>query len=288
MVIYVIVCSENLKVYIGQHTGADLQHYLQQKLYEARNRLKARSHLYAALRKHPRDTWSIHPLVSGIELRSDLDALERHYIRVLKTQHPEVGYNICDGGEGFTGPHTDEAKRKISEHHKGINYRYVNGFVPVPQEEIERRRAKQTGQKRTAETCRNISAAKKALGHGVGQTHTVSAEARKRIGEANAKTWTPERRATQGEVFRKMNLARRKKKTMSQILLPVGYPNTIIAGTEIFGKDVDPLTVSVSGSGAVSGGQVIAPNGTKDTKVNLAGKANTSRLAGQGSFGLAR
>jgi hypothetical protein len=31
----------------------------------------------------------------------------------LNTQRPEVGYNICGGGEGFTGPHSDEAKQKI-------------------------------------------------------------------------------------------------------------------------------------------------------------------------------
>jgi hypothetical protein len=115
MFIYVIVCSENLKIYVGQHKGDDLQHYLQQKQYEARTRLKARSHLYAALRMHPRASWSIHPLVAGIESRFELDALEQHYIRALNTRHPDVGYNLCRGGEGFTGPHTPEWRKETLE-----------------------------------------------------------------------------------------------------------------------------------------------------------------------------
>jgi hypothetical protein len=106
MFIYVIVCSESLKLYVGQHKGESLKRYLQQKHWQAHHYSGKRSHLYAALRKHPRETWSIWPLVSDVQIRAELDELEQHFIRVLKTQHPDVGYNICEGGEGFTGPHT--------------------------------------------------------------------------------------------------------------------------------------------------------------------------------------
>jgi hypothetical protein len=105
MFIYVIVCRESLKLYIGQHKGQDLGKYLSKKFYDATRCSGGRSYLYAAMRKHPRKTWSIWPLVSGIEDRAELNALEQHYIRVLKSQHEDVGYNICRGGEGFTGPH---------------------------------------------------------------------------------------------------------------------------------------------------------------------------------------
>ena len=115
MFIYVIVCNESLKLYVGQHKKEDLGKYLSQKFFDANRYSGKRSHLYAAMRKHPRDSWSIHPLVSGIETRAELDELEKHFIRVLKTQHPDVGYNICDGGEGFTGPHSEETRRKLSE-----------------------------------------------------------------------------------------------------------------------------------------------------------------------------
>lgn len=105
MFIYVIVNSETLKIYIGQHKGPDLGKYLSKKFYVANHGTSGtRSHLYASMRKHPRDSWSIHALVSGIESREELNELEKHFIQVLKVQHPDIGYNICDGGEGYTGP----------------------------------------------------------------------------------------------------------------------------------------------------------------------------------------
>jgi hypothetical protein len=112
MFVYVIVNSATLKIYVGQHKGNNLRQYLQQKLSEARHRRSARSILYASMRKHPRDVWSIYSLVSDLQTRAECDEWERHYIQVLKTQHSDVGYNICRGGEGFTGPHTDEWKQK--------------------------------------------------------------------------------------------------------------------------------------------------------------------------------
>ena len=113
MFIYVIVCSETLKLYVGQHKKPDLGKYLSRKFWDANNHTSGtRSYLYHAMRKHPRESWSIHPLASGIESREELDALEQHFIRVLKTQHPDVGYNLCRGGEGFTGPHTKEWRRE--------------------------------------------------------------------------------------------------------------------------------------------------------------------------------
>ena len=122
MFIYVIVCSETLKIYVGQHKKNDLGKYLSQKFYDAHHYSGKRSHIYAAMRRHPRESWSIHPLVSGVESRTELDELEKHFIRVLKTQHPEVGYNICDGGEGFTGTFTEASLRKMSASHLGFRH----------------------------------------------------------------------------------------------------------------------------------------------------------------------
>jgi NUMOD3 motif len=104
MFIYVIVCSESLKLYIGQHKGQDLGKYLSRKFYDAR-RFESQSrgfssHLYKAMRKYPRDSWSIWPLVSGIVFQPELDELEKHFIRFLKAQHSDVGYNIRPGGRG--------------------------------------------------------------------------------------------------------------------------------------------------------------------------------------------
>jgi len=119
MFVYVIVCSETLKIYVGQHSGNSLRKYMQTKFSDAKYGKNNHSHLFAAMRKYPKDSWSIHPLMSGI-IRDDLDYWERHFIRVLKTQHPDVGYNICDGGEGFRGPHSEAARRKMSRSHTGL------------------------------------------------------------------------------------------------------------------------------------------------------------------------
>lgn len=115
MFIYVIVCSESMKLYIGQHKGANLGKYLSRKFFDAHRYSGKRSHLYAAMRTYPRESWFIYPLVSGIESREELDVLEKNFIRVLKAQHPDIGYNICDGGEGFTGPHTPEWRAETKE-----------------------------------------------------------------------------------------------------------------------------------------------------------------------------
>jgi GIY-YIG catalytic domain len=113
MFVYVIVNSENLKIYIGQHKGNNLQKYLKQKISHALHGEAAGSHLYKAMRKYSQAVWSIHPLISGIGDKKELDETEQLLIYALKAQHPDVGYNICDGGEGFTGPHTEATKEKL-------------------------------------------------------------------------------------------------------------------------------------------------------------------------------
>src|ERR1700676_1522992 len=100
MFVYVIVNSETLKIYVGQHKGTNLRKYLQTKLSNAKRNSGTRSHLVASMRKHPKEVWSIHPLLSDLQTREECDEWERHYIKVLKAQHPDIGYNICRGGEG--------------------------------------------------------------------------------------------------------------------------------------------------------------------------------------------
>jgi len=119
MYVYVIRNSATGKVYIGQHKGTDLRKYLQIKFGQARYELKRKgkgggSHLFASMRKHPKEVWSIEPLIEGIETRENLDRLERLLIALYDTQNPEIGYNICRGGEGFTGPHSPVAKAKVT------------------------------------------------------------------------------------------------------------------------------------------------------------------------------
>jgi hypothetical protein len=119
MYVYVIRNSATGKVYIGQHKGTNLKKYLQDKFSQANYELKRKgkgggSHLFASMRKHPREVWSIEPLIEGIETKPELDRLERLLIAIYDTRNPDVGYNICRGGEGFTGKHSPEWKARMS------------------------------------------------------------------------------------------------------------------------------------------------------------------------------
>lgn len=114
MFVYVIVNDLNWKIYIGKTTRPNLRQYLQQKVYEANHYISRRSHLYAAIRKYGREHFHIYPLISGLQTNDELSHWERVLIKALAARNPEVGYNICQGGEGFTGQHSPETRQKIS------------------------------------------------------------------------------------------------------------------------------------------------------------------------------
>jgi|SRR5208337_3442974 len=119
MYVYLIVNHVTGKYYVGQHKGNNLKKYLQDKFSQAWYELKrgrgGSSRLFNSMRKHPKDAWSIHALLSDVQTRAELDAHERDFIAFLKSQDPEYGYNICRGGEGFSGPHSLATRQKIAE-----------------------------------------------------------------------------------------------------------------------------------------------------------------------------
>lgn len=208
MFIYAIVCNESLKLYVGQHKGDDLGKYLSRKFWDANHHTSGtRSHLYAAMRKHPRETWSIRPLLE-VDTKDQLDFWEKHFIRTLKAQDPNIGYNICDGGEGFTGPHSEATKRKISEEHKQSSSRWHAVGNKQSSETIAKRSAGNTGQTRTQEQRDNISAGSK--GKGIGNRCAAgkrTGQALENVLEANKRIWTPERRKQRAERIAAYNLS---------------------------------------------------------------------------------
>lgn len=114
MYIYLIVNRATGKYYVGQHKGHSLRQYLQKKFYDAFKGRGGSSRLYRSMRKHGRVAFSIHALLSDVETRAELDRAEKEFIAFLKSQDPEYGYNICRGGEGFSGPHRPETRAKIA------------------------------------------------------------------------------------------------------------------------------------------------------------------------------
>ncbi len=116
MFIYLIVNHDTGKYYVGQHKGNNLRQYLQRKFWDAKHQRSGSSHLYNSMRKHPDSkVWSIHALRADIQTREELDETERDFIKFLKAQDPEYGYNICRGGEGFTGTFSKETLEKLSK-----------------------------------------------------------------------------------------------------------------------------------------------------------------------------
>ena len=114
MFVYVIVNRENLKIYVGKTISTNLNLYFQKKLWDAEHpeKSRGRSHLFSAIRTHGRHNFSIYPLMQH-STNDDLCYWERHFIKTLNTQHPDVGYNICDGGEGRTGPVSESARARL-------------------------------------------------------------------------------------------------------------------------------------------------------------------------------
>jgi hypothetical protein len=157
--IYLIVNRITGKYYVGQHKGNNLRKYLQQKLSQAVYELKRKghgrgSHLFASMRKHPKEAWSIHALLSGIKTRAELDQKEKDFISFLRSQDPQYGYNICRGGEGFTGPCSEEHKRKISLALTGRKHtpEAIAKMRQVPKTAAQLACLDQTGVKRSPET----------------------------------------------------------------------------------------------------------------------------------------
>ncbi len=101
---YVIINDVNLKIYIGKTTQKNLQYYLANKFIRARLGIKVRSHLFAAIRKYGCEHFHIYPLFEGVT-NEEISKHENLLVRATKAQHPDIGYNICEGGRGCPGAH---------------------------------------------------------------------------------------------------------------------------------------------------------------------------------------
>ena len=107
--IYNTVNKINGKNYIGQHKCESRKRkgYLGSGIY-----------LKAALKKYGKDNFE-KTILDVCETKEQADFLEIKYIAFYRLGGL-CQYNIADGGEGFTGNHTEKSKRKMSKSHKGI------------------------------------------------------------------------------------------------------------------------------------------------------------------------
>ena len=116
--IYWIRNKKNGKVYIGQTINF-------QKRMGEHKRSEHNAHLKRAYRKYGIENFDFKVLQifscdSPTTLKRSLDKAEIRFIAYFDAINPEKGYNVTQGGGGCLGRHhTEDAKKRISEAHKG-------------------------------------------------------------------------------------------------------------------------------------------------------------------------
>jgi len=161
MIIYKITNKINGKIYIGQtikSLNARISNHISDALANKYN-----VHFHSALRKYGADNfeWGIIAECDDID---ELNRLEIYFIGWYDTYNN--GYNMTMGGEGISGwKHTEEAKRKNSEAHKGGNHPMY-------------------GKHPTEETRKKLSVSKKGENNPNYDKHPTE-ETRRKMSEAN-------------------------------------------------------------------------------------------------------
>ena len=112
--IYLITNLVNGKIYVGQHSGPDLQAYLEFNLHAAflQSRRNNKPILYRAMRKYEASAFTISCLFQAPDKRQQNEA-EKFLIRLLASRQRSVGYNLAEGG---TGGNTREGYTNSPEH----------------------------------------------------------------------------------------------------------------------------------------------------------------------------
>ncbi len=165
MRVYLARNRMNGKGYVGLTTKPVLARW---RLHiQQRNSSMAISH---AIRKHGEDVFDLFLLEECDDVKA-LKIAERKWIKRLDTFHGP-GYNLTEGGDGLLGyRHTEDAKRRISEAHRGEkNHNYGKAWRTGPLTEqakrklSEGRRGKDNpmwGKKKSPETLAKLSTSQK-------------------------------------------------------------------------------------------------------------------------------
>jgi group I intron endonuclease len=110
MIVYKIENKINGKIYIGQTINL-LKNRIIEHIKENKNPIQK------ALNKYGSESFNITIIDHG-NSREDLKEKEIHWISFYNSKVPN-GYNITNGGEGFSGSHTKESKEKNRQAHLG-------------------------------------------------------------------------------------------------------------------------------------------------------------------------
>jgi len=113
--IYRITNLINGKTYVGQHRYEETPYddYMGSGIA-----------LHKAYKKYGIENFRKEIICKNVQYKATIDDMEKFYIKKEREQNPFGCYNIADGGQGggYKGKHhSDEARRKMSESHKGYS-----------------------------------------------------------------------------------------------------------------------------------------------------------------------
>lgn len=124
--IYKITNKINNKIYVGKTTKSIERRFAEHVMVS--NKEKDTSvKLHNAIRKYGIDNFMIEEL-DVATTKEELNKKERFWIDKLSARNPDIGYNICKGGEGGSGgahfaghKHTEETRKQMSKNRCGKN-----------------------------------------------------------------------------------------------------------------------------------------------------------------------
>ena len=148
MIVYLVTNKINGMQYVGQTVDSLKQRW---KEHVSESKSGTTYHFHRALRKYGVDKFSL-CILHGCDTKEEMDFVETFYITLLNTKSP-MGYNLTYGGDGTLGyKHTEEAKRKQSETHRGKKR---------TKESIRKTAEAHRGMKHSEETIKKMSEAAK-------------------------------------------------------------------------------------------------------------------------------
>lgn len=107
------------KIYIGQTTKTPPEKRLKHHFYDAMNR-KSKCYIHRSMWKYGIQNF-IFEIVCYAFNDDALNEMEKHFIKLYKSNNPEFGYNLTEGGGGVSGyRHTEDSKQKGGLTHKNI------------------------------------------------------------------------------------------------------------------------------------------------------------------------
>lgn len=115
MHVYLINNTVTGKVYIGQHSGNNLNAYLRVNMSVAKRGGNGKPLLYRAIRKYGIEAFNIRSIYTASD-KEEMDRAEIAFIKLFGTTNRTVGYNLAFGGGGTLGYSPSEtAREKISK-----------------------------------------------------------------------------------------------------------------------------------------------------------------------------